>query len=190
MTNIIFRVDKRKYKIGDIIYPQSEFEKALEGEKLRMENMLNQKRAYGIPERGKCLFLFHDLQGALRFYLKYGGNVYGVKIIPPIFHHGDMNKLDNILDLFKYVDGDDKDGIIEAAVNTYWKEGTHTFNPCYEILASSAEVIEILCDNSRHYQFKEEMRCYGSIEKTLLYKELIQIVWAKIQHQSQASVSH
>ncbi len=187
MTNIIFRVDKRKYKIGDIIYPQSEFEKALEGEKLRMENMLNQKRAYGIPERGKCLFLFHDLQGALRFYLKYGGNVYGVEVIPPIYHRGDMNKLDNILDLFKYVDEEDKDGIIEAAVNTYWKEGTHTFNPCYEILANSAKVIELLCDDIRHQQFKEEMRCFVSIEKTLLYKELIQIVWAR--QESLVSVS-
>ena len=109
MTNIIFRVDKRNYKIGDIIFPQSEFEKALEGEKLRLEIMLNQKRACKIPERGKCLFLFHDLQGALRFYLKYGGNVYGVEAIPPFYHRGDMNKLDNILDLFKYVDDDETD---------------------------------------------------------------------------------
>ena len=187
MTNIIFRVDKRNYKIGDIIFPQSEFEKALEGEKLRLEIMLNQKRACKIPERGKCLFLFHDLQGALRFYLKYGGNVYGVEAIPPFYHRGDMNKLDNILDLFKYVDDDDKDGIIEAAVNTYWKVGTHTYNPCYEILVSSAKVIEFLCDNSKCHQFKEEMHRHGSIEKTLLYKELIQIVWAKQESLASAS---
>lgn len=188
MINMVYRVDKRVYKIDDIIYPQGTFEKEFEGDKLRMETMLHQKRAHGIPERSKCLFLFHELHGALRFYSKYGGNIYGVVARHPIYFRGDMNKLDNILDLFKFVDEEDKDGVLDAAVNTYWKGGTHTFNPCYEILVGSAKVIELLCDDSRHQQFKEELHEFGSIEKTILYKELIQIVWER--QESQASASH
>lgn len=46
-----------------------------------------------------------------------------------------MNKLDNILDIFRFSDDND---LRLAAVNEYWKAGTHTFNPSYEILASSA----------------------------------------------------
>ena len=103
MDNMIYRVDKRSYKVGDIILPQTVFEEQLTNEKLKMEEMLNLKRTPGIQERSKCLFLFHDLQGALRFYSKYGGNVYGVIINGKIFHRGDMNKLDNILDLFKFI---------------------------------------------------------------------------------------
>ena len=180
MDNMIFRVDKRSYEIGEIILPQTIFEEQLKDEKLKMEEMLNKKRIPGIPERSKCLFLFQDLQGALRFYSKYGGNVYGVKALSPIYYRGDMNKLDNILDLFKFIDGDDKDGIIDAAVNS--------FCPCYEILVGSAKVVEKFCDNSRFLQFKEELNSCGSIERTLLYKELIGIAWQR--QESLASASH
>lgn len=183
MDNMIYRVDKRSYKVGDIILPQTVFEEQLTNEKLKMEEMLNLKRTPGIPERSKCLFLFHDLQGALRFYSKYGGNVYGVIINGQIFHRGDMNKLDNILDLFKFID-EDREGILDAAVSTYWKEGIHTFNPCYEILVESAKVVEILCDISRFLQFKKELQYYGSIEKTFLYKELMGIIWQRQESQA------
>lgn len=120
--------------------------------------------------------------------LKYADNIYGVEAIPPIYFRGDMNKLDIILDLFKFVDKEDKDGIWDAAVITYWKRGTHTFSPCYEILANSAKVIELLCDEIRYQKYKEEMHYYESIEKTILYKELIQIVWKR--HEFLASASH
>ena len=172
--NILYRVDRRSFSAGDIIKPQTDFESSLEGVKLEMEELLDKKRPYNIPERNKCLFLFQDLHGVLLFYLKYGGNIYSVTPNYPIFHRGDMNKLDNILDLFRFIDKDkDKDGIIEAATNEYWKVGTHTFCPCYEILVDSAIVVKVLCGNDRLASFEKEMRKKGSIEKTSLYKELI-----------------
>lgn len=171
--NVLYRVDRRLYSKGDIIEPQTDFENSLKEEKLKMEKLLDKKRPDGIPERNKCLFLFQDLQGALRFYSKYGGNVYGVIPNSHIYHRGDMNKLDNILDLFKFIE-EDNDGILEAATSEYWKEGTHTFCPCYEYLVNSAKVINVLCGNDRLSSFKEELREKNSIERTSLYKELIQ----------------
>lgn len=180
MSNMFYRVDKRHFSEGDIINPQTEYERLLEGEKLKLEEMLNKKRPHNIPERSKCLFLFQDLQGALRFYFKYGGFIYGVEAFSSIYHRGDMNKLDNILDLFKVVDCEkDTTGIIEAAVNYYWKNGTHTFNPCYEILVDSAKTLEVLCSNKDKDFFRKEMNEYGIIEKTSLYKSLIQKIWKR-----------
>ncbi len=173
--NVLYRVDRRLYSKGDIIEPQTDFEDSLKEEKLKMEKLLDKKRPDGIPERNKCLFLFQDLQGALRFFSKYGGNIYGVIPHSPIYHRGDMNKLDNIFDLFKFIE-EDKDGILEAATSEYWKEGTHTFCPCYEILVNSATVVDVLCGNDKLSQFKDEVYEKGTIEKTSLYKELIQII--------------
>ena len=83
---------------------------------------------------------------------------------------------------------EDKTGVLEAAVNTYWKAGIHTFNPCYELLVGGAEVVELLSDNKRLPQFNKELSSCGSIEMTSLYKELIGKVWQR--QEFQASVSH
>lgn len=167
---MLYRVDKRIFKKGEIIKSNTTFVNILNEEKKEMEEMLNIKRPDGIPERRKCLFLFRDLICALQFQVKFGGNIYGVSVSGEKYFRGDMNKLDNILDVFRFTDDY---YLREAVVNEYWKEGTHTFNPCYEILVSSACVKKII-DDSSLCELKSEINDYGSIENTPTYKSLIQ----------------
>lgn len=168
---MLYRVDKRKFQVGEEITPNTSFEEILQDEKREMEKLLNQQRPSGIPERKQCLFLFQDLICALRFYSKYGGFIYGVSVKEPYFK-GDMNKLDNILDLFRFTDNYD---LQMTAVNEYWKDGTHTFSPCYEILAASAYVESILAEENLLSKLKQELIYAGnSIEKTATYKSLLQ----------------
>ena len=104
---MIFRVDKRKYQVGDTIMPKTSFEETMQDEKKEMEDLLNRSRPENVPERKQCLFLFQDLICALRFYSKYGGIIYGVSVKEPPYFRGDMNKLDNILDIFRFSDDND-----------------------------------------------------------------------------------
>ncbi|MCF2553469.1 toxin-antitoxin system protein, partial [Bacteroides caecigallinarum] len=69
---MLYRVDKRKFQVGDIIMPNTSFEELMQDEKKEMEDLLNEKRPRNIPERKQCLFLFQDLICAFRFYSKYG----------------------------------------------------------------------------------------------------------------------
>ena len=166
----LYRVDKRKFKIDDVISPETSFETTMQDESKEMENLLNELRPTGIPERKDCLFLFQDLICALRFYSKYGGTIYGVEPLHCYFR-GDMNKLDNILDMFRY---SEDENLRKTAVNEYWKAGTHTFNPCYEILASRARVKRIVCNNDLFQNIREEIGINGnSIEHTSIYKTLL-----------------
>lgn len=171
---ILYRVDKRKFHVGDIIKPNTSFEEMMQDEKKEMEDLLNENRPKNMPERKKCLFLFQDLICALRFYSKYGGYIYGVSVVGHPYFKGDMNKLDNILDIFRFSGNND---LRLAVVNEYWKAGTHTFNPCYEILVPSAHVEEILFDEGSLLKIRNGIKdCGGSIEHTLTYKELLQKV--------------
>lgn len=168
---MLYRVDKRKFQVGDIIMPNTLFEELMQDEKKEMEDLLNEKRPRNIPERKQCLFLFQDLICAFRFYSKYGGTIYGVSLEERPYFRGDMNKLDNILDIFRF--STDKN-LRSIAVNEYWKPGTHTFNPCYEILASSARVEKILIKEHLLSKIKEEIKdCGGSIEHTFTYIKLL-----------------
>lgn len=167
---MVYRVDKRKFEIGDVIYPQTSFETKMEDEKKEMENLLNELRPEKIPKRKDCLFLFQDLICALRFYSKYGGTIYGVEPFQSYFR-GDMNKLDNILDIFRYSEDED---LRKASVNEYWKAETHTFNPCYEILVQSAHIKRIICREDLLQQVREEIKNNkSSVEHTPTYQNIL-----------------
>ena len=101
----LYRVDKRKFEIGEEIQPNTDFEQHLDDESMKVEDILNATRP-NIPERKDCLFLFFELSAALNFFKKYGGYVYGVEP-QNIYHRGDMNKLDNLLDLVRFAGDND-----------------------------------------------------------------------------------
>lgn len=173
----IYRVDKRSFKEGDTIKPNCKFEEGLYGEKAELEAMLNNLRAPGIPERSKCLFLFQDLAGALRYMAKYGGIIYSV-FPNKVFYRGDMNKLDNILDVFRFTSDEN---LRTDVVNEYWKPGTHTYNPCYEILTDQAEVASVICGEDIQARIKEELITMGNcIERCPIYFELIKKLYPNI----------
>lgn len=162
----LYRVDKRKFEIGEEIQPNTDFEQHLNDESIKVEYLLNATRP-GIPERKDCLFLFFELSAALNFFRKYGGYVYEVRVdCHAIYHRGDMNKLDNLLDLVRFTDDVE---ILTAAGNEYWKGGTHTFMPCYEYLVKSCIVRKCLVEPSELKSFTDNLEITNSIERTDLY---------------------
>lgn len=163
----LYRVDKRKFEIGEEIQPDTDFEQHLDDESMKVEDILNATRP-DIPERKNCLFLFSELSAALNFFRKYGGYVYGVDVdCNDIHRRCDMNKIDNLLDLVRFTDDED---ILRAAGNEYWKGGTHTFMPCYEFLVRSCVVRKCLVDPSVHESFRSNFERTKSIERTDLYQ--------------------
>ncbi len=171
---MLYRVDKRKFQTGDVITPYTSYEEIIDEERKEMEFWLNKLRPKGMPERSQCLFLFQNLIDALRFSSKFGGFVYGVSLQGCKLFVGDMNKLDNILDIFRFTDDEN---LWNTAVIEYWKGVTHTFSPCYEILACSARVEMILWDQHDVQKLRDELNLFsGNIECTSIYRNLLQIV--------------
>ncbi|MQN83399.1 toxin-antitoxin system protein [Segatella copri] len=163
----LYRVDKRYFEVGAEIQPQTNFEQYMDEESMKVENILNANRSDQIPLRKDCLFLFFELSAALNFFRKYGGYVYEVEVdCHDIYHRGDMNKLDNLLDLVRFTDEVD---ILTAAGNEYWKGGTHTFMPCYEFLVKSCIVRKCLVEPSELKSFTDNFEITKSIERTDLY---------------------
>lgn len=164
----LYRVDKRLYNVGDEILPGTNYTQALNNEdKEILERKLDEKSC--MPRtRKECLFLFNSLYHALIFFSKYGGYFYEVEPDNEFFR-GDMNKLDNILDALRFCG---EDGI-DSFVNEYWKDGTHTFSPCYEVLRNKAKVIKCVRLEITKENFKRELDDAGSsVEQTRTYHEL------------------
>ncbi|VTY06636.1 Uncharacterised protein [uncultured Prevotella sp.] len=163
----LYRVDKRLYNVGDEIQPDTNYTQALNNEdKEILERKLDEKSC--MPRtRKECLFLFNSLYHALIFFSKYGGYFYEVEPDNEFFR-GDMNKLDNILDALRFY----KESI-DPFVNEYWKEGTHTFSPCYEYLCNKAKVIKCIRLEISKEDFYRELNNAGNcVEQTRTYHKL------------------
>lgn len=169
----MYRVDARLFNCGDEILPQTTYNSKLEDEKIEMEEALNTQRPPRMPERKDCIFLFDSLLCALTFMVRYGGNLYWVEL-RGIFYRCDMNKLDNILDVFKFTEKNND--LRETVVREYWKPHTHTFMPCYEYLVPSAVVRDILLTSDSLEVFHEEVNMCKSIELTPTYRRLLEKV--------------
>lgn len=168
----LYRVDKRHFNNDEIITPQTTFEGVMNDLQLEVEMSLNNLKPPSVPIRKECLYLFCNLSSALTFCYKYGGYIYGVTIENEDFHwRADMNMLDNIFDVFKITDCND---IRTAIVRRYWKEGAHTFQPCYEYLVRQAKVISIVFkeENAKGI-IKSEIDKYGTIEKTPIFNSIL-----------------
>ena len=163
----LYRVDKRLYNVGREILPDTNYRQALNNEdKEILERKLDEKSC--IPTRKECLFLFNSLYHALIFFSKYGGYIY--EVAPEeVFFRGDMNKLDNILDALRFCGADG----IDSFVNEYWKDGTHTFSPCYEVLCKKAIVIKRIKLEITKEDFYRELENAGNcVEQTRTYHKL------------------
>ncbi|WP_455080779.1 toxin-antitoxin system protein [Prevotella melaninogenica] len=164
----LYRVDKRLYDVGNEILPNTDYFQALNNEiKGVLEKKLDEKRCI-VKARKECLFLFNSLYHALIFFSKYGGYIY--EVAPEeVFFRGDMNKLDNILDALRFCG---EDGI-DSFVNEYWKDGTHTFSPCYEVLCKKAIVIKCIELEITKEDFYRELKNAGNcVEQTRTYHKL------------------
>lgn len=173
---VLFRVDKREFNAGDEVCPEpTTYEASLEGEKKDVEEMLNVLSPLD-RKRSNHVFLFDQLSHALRYAGKVKGRVYQVIVDSrDLRHRADMNKLDNILDVFRYTDNLD---IRKAVTNEYWKAGTHTFAPCYEYLTAKCIVVREVCSmedvkNIYHNLVYEAM----PIEQISRYREILNKVY-------------
>jgi putative toxin-antitoxin system protein len=164
----LYRVDKRLYDVGAEILPDTHYSQEFNKEdKGILEKLLDDKK-HITRTRKECLFLFNSLYHALIFFSKYGGYIYEVAPEQELFR-GDMNKLDNILDALRFCG---EDGI-DSFVNEYWKDGTHTFSPCYEVLCKKAIVIKRIELEITKEDFYRELKNAGNcVEQTRTYHEL------------------
>ena len=140
---MLFHVDRRIFNADDEVRPEPDtYEASLEGEKKDVEELLNETSSLGC-RRSNHVFLFDQLSNALRYAGKVKGHVYQVTIErEDMSHRADMNKLDTILDVFRYTDNPD---IRKTVADEYWKAGTHTFAPCYEYLVKKCTVVREVC---------------------------------------------
>lgn len=168
---LLYRVDKRDFAVEEIIsHDNGLYQDGFNEDKRQLEEWLDRVRPTSIPSRSNILFLFINLSDALSFWARYGGNVYQVRVQGAIYHRADMNKLDNLLDIIRFSEDQD---LYQAAANEYWKAGTHTFGPSYEILCESAEVMGILLNETDCYSFQLELAQYNYIERTPTYINLL-----------------
>ena len=164
----LFRVDNRKFAVGDVINPECNYQDAfIEQEKKDLEKILDETKA--IPfSRKNALFLFQELKDALIYSLRTGNYLYAVSCSDGFRY--DMNMLDSILDAINI-------GIenyqVEAMCHSYWKH-KKTHSPCYEVMTQQAQVKAVICETAVFDQFKKEyIACNNfSVEKTSVYRDL------------------
>ena len=173
-----YRVDKRRFNSDDMITPLTTFEEVMNESQQEVENSLNELRPSGVPARKECLYVFCNLSSALIFCSKYGGYIYEVDIEPTdVYWRADMNMLDNIHDIFKITEYKD---VRATVVRRYWEEGSHTFQPCYELLVRQAKVINIVFDKEGAKDLiKSEVEMYGTVEKTPIFNSIFNDVITK-----------
>ena len=171
-----FHVDRRVFNVGDELCPEpATYEESLKDEKKDVEEMLNETSSLGC-RRSDHVFLFDQLSNALRYAGKVKGHVYQVFIeCEYMRHRADMNKLDNILDVFRYTDNPD---IRKAVTYEYWKAGTHTFAPCYEYLVKKCTVVREVCSmDDVNFIYDQLIREGQPIEQISRYREILNEVY-------------
>ena len=167
----VYRVDAREFSVGDIITNSNgEYQGKFKGEKQIREDFLRRTSPENTPSRSHVLFLFINLSDAIRFWKRYGGNIYVVLSQGVVYHRGDMNKLDNLLDIIRFSENED---LYVSAANEYWKPGTHTFSPAYELLCESAEVLKLILTEEDRASFEKELAAKTYIERTPTYLRLL-----------------
>lgn len=174
----LYRIDKRRFDKNDIITPCTTFEETMKDSQLEVEHSLDELKPSGVPARKECLFLFCDLSSALIFCSKYGGYIYEVAVEQDdIYWRADMNMLDNIHDIFKITECED---VRTTVVRRYWEAGSHTFQPCYEVLAEKATVIKtLLIIEEAKSIITSEISKYGSIERSNLFISILNDLHSK-----------
>jgi len=143
-----YRVDRRKFSVGDIITVINKgYQEDLEGKKLKVEQILEKQRPYNKISRDKVLFIFKEEEHAFNFWLnEIDGKFYKLKFnIKNINHLGDYDIVERIYNLLKKDPNNPK--ITQLATN-YWNP-VNTKVKEEILLSGGAEVIEIVCNDER-----------------------------------------
>lgn len=142
-----YRVDRRLFKVGDVISSANEYYDKFKGIAKTVEDTLEVTRPKNQKKlRTECLFVFEDEKCAKKHWSKMvDGKLYEVSIEGAItFHRGDMALMDAMKQLLEA--GSD----ITKLAEDYWREECSA-KPEMEILVSSAVVVDVIStsDNER-----------------------------------------
>ena len=173
---LLFHVDKRIFNPGEIILPNGKtYEESLTNEKKELEELLNSVSHLTV-RRSNHVFLFDEFKNALCYAGKVSGCIYQVRIDPQdMCLKADMNKLDNILDVFRFTEDDE---IRKAASIEYWKSGTHTFSPCFEYLVKKCTVEKCISTADENVTFHKQLLLnYHPIEQCKWYLDKINSIY-------------
>ncbi len=92
-----YRVDRRLFKVGDVVTQTGEYLRKLDCERALVEEHLRHKRPDRKPCRDAVLFVFESRTAAERFWTKeIDGKLYEVKFQGAPLHRGDMNLTEEI----------------------------------------------------------------------------------------------
>jgi hypothetical protein len=151
-----FRIDKRVFDVGDVIAPTGEFAEALENEKEEVEEILENTRPDGKPDRSSALFIFEKEEPARkRWSITTNGKIYRVEIVGNILHRGDMMLTEKIY--HSLPDGNKG----RHFARSYWR-GDMTDECESELLVEAAEVIEVISkeEGERRDALRNRMKSY------------------------------
>jgi hypothetical protein len=133
-----YRVDKRLFKVGDVVTHTGEYLANLDCERALVERHLAYKRPDSKPRRNEVLFVFESRIAAERFWIKVvDGKLYEVKTQGTPLHRGDMNLTEEI---FKFRADADHAGVL---VDRYWG-GEESAGPQIELLVQNAVVASVI----------------------------------------------
>jgi len=164
----MYRVDKRDYKICDIISnPEISYQSLISfsNEKILIEEILeNEKPSTIAIERKSCLYIFSELADAIKFsLLMTDSKIYKVQQLNTNFYHkGDMNFTEV---MNEYIT--DKN-ILRQLAKSYWA-GKKTFKPSWEILVDKIQVKEIISNDENRKKMLYEFNENPNIEKLNFY---------------------
>ena len=140
----MYRVDKRDFKIGQIICPnQNSYQNSFDNDKIRIEDILEagaHNDLKGVRKNG--LFVFQDFSDALKFSLNMqNSKIYAVERLTDTqcFHRGDMSFIDLMYEFCKQNDV----AVAQKLAKMYWN-GTKTGKPCWEMIVNKMRVSKIL----------------------------------------------
>lgn len=134
---ILYRADKRDFKMGDVIQSAKEFmDKNREGS-LDVEAAFESARPKHMLKRSDCLYLFENLKDAKKYWSKMrGGKLYEVAV------EGTVHRVDMALVDAAFINRTNATVLREYAEN-YWS-GAISPAPVIEILVAQARIVSII----------------------------------------------
>ena len=133
-----YRVDRRLFKVGDVVSQTGEYLTRLDPERAQVEACLEARRPHTKPRRSEVLFVFESRIAAERFWTKeVDGKLYEVNIQGSLLHRGDMSLTDEMF--LVRTDA----GLARDLAERYWR-GDESACPQIELLVRDAAVVNVL----------------------------------------------
>jgi hypothetical protein len=136
-----YRVDRRLFKVGDVVTQTGEYLTKLDCERALVEEHLERKRPESKPRREAVLFVFESRTVAERFWTKeIDGKLYEVEFPGVPLHRGDMNLTEEVFRVRA-------DAALAGVVAERYWGGEESGSPQIELLVDNAVVVSVIYTN-------------------------------------------